>query len=114
MCLALDNLHHGILGEADVASDEPIGEGFHSLTALAPNIDLHHFIKSDAILAPVVELGGAGGGMRRHLACLLECAAVLEVGCDAGSAEGVVADPGCIATHHGVQLGMGMAVRCAT
>src|SRR5215831_7972439 len=42
---------------------------------LPPNIDLHHFIERDAILAAVVELRGAGGGMRRHLARLLKCAA---------------------------------------
>ena len=30
------------------------------------------------VLAPIVELGGAGGGMRRHLACPFQCALVLE------------------------------------
>jgi hypothetical protein len=44
---------------------------------LPPNIDLHHFIKGDAVLAAVVELRGAGGGMGRHLARLLERAAGL-------------------------------------
>src|SRR6516162_1226886 len=56
-----------------------------------PNIDLHDFIERDAILTPVVELRGAGRGMRRHLARLLQRAAVLEIGGDAGAAEGVVA-----------------------
>ena len=46
------------------------------------------------VLAPIVELGGAGGGMRRHLTGLLQRAAVLQVGGDAGAAEGVVADFG--------------------
>src|SRR5262249_6909881 len=68
---------------------------------LPPNIDLHHFIERDAVLAPVVELGGAGGGMRRHLARLLERAAVLQVSGDAGAAEGVVADLRCDAGRLG-------------
>src|SRR5262249_45528952 len=34
---------------------------------LPPNIDLHHFIERDAVLASVVELSGAGRRMRRHL-----------------------------------------------
>ena len=59
---------------------------------LPPNIDLHDFIKRDAVLAPIVELGGAGRRMRRHLAGFLECAAVLEVGGDPRAAESVVAD----------------------
>ena len=58
------------------------------------NIDLRDLVERDAVLAPVVELGGVGGGMRRHLACLLERATVLEVGGDAGAAEGVVAHLG--------------------
>src|SRR5215470_11950981 len=62
-----------------------------SCDELPPNIDLHHFIERDAVLAAIVELGGAGRGMRRHLAGLLERAAVLEVGRDARAAEGVVA-----------------------
>ena len=44
-----------------------------------------------AILAPIIELGGAGGGMHGHLARLLERAAVLEVGGDPGAAESVIA-----------------------
>src|SRR5215475_6264195 len=58
------------------------------------NIDLHHLIKCDAVLAPIIELRGARGGVCRHLARLLERAAVLEVGRDAGAAEGVVANLG--------------------
>jgi putative tryptophan/tyrosine transport system substrate-binding protein len=46
-----------------------------------------------ALLAPVVQLGGAGGGMRRHLARLPKRPAFLEVGGDARAAEGVVATP---------------------
>src|SRR5262245_10122665 len=34
------------------------------------HIDLHHFVEDDVVLAPIVELGGAGRGMRRHLARL--------------------------------------------
>jgi hypothetical protein len=44
---------------------------------------------SVTVLAPVVELGRAGGGMRRYLG-LLQRAAVPELGGDAGAAEGVV------------------------
>jgi hypothetical protein len=54
---------------------------------LPPNIDLHHFIKRDAVFAPIVELCGAGGSLCRHLSGLLESAAVLEIGGDAGAAE---------------------------
>src|SRR5262249_29513535 len=57
---------------------------------LAPNIDLHDLIERDATLAPVVELGGEGGGMGRHLTGLFERAAVFEVGGDARAAVGVV------------------------
>jgi len=35
---------------------------------LPPNIDLHDLVERDAVLAPVIKLRGAGGGMRRHLA----------------------------------------------
>jgi hypothetical protein len=50
---------------------------------------------------------------RRTHSCMSR-ATVLEVAGDVRAPEGVVADSGCIATHYGVQLGMGMAVRCAT
>ena len=50
--------------------------------------------RGDPVLAPVVELGGAGGGMRRHLARLFQRAPILELGRDARAAEGVVADCG--------------------
>src|SRR5262245_4415809 len=69
--------------------------------ALPPNIDLHDLIERDAVLAPIVELGGARGGMRRHLARLLERSSVLEVGRDASTAEGVVADLRCNAGRPG-------------
>src|SRR5262245_27088829 len=62
---------------------------------LPPNIDLHDFIEGDAVLAPIVELRGAGRRMRRHLAGLLQRATVLEVGRNARAAEGVVADLRC-------------------
>src|SRR5262245_47473441 len=62
------------------------GEPGHVQGSSSANIDLHHFIERDAIIAAVVELRGAGGGMRRHLAGLLERTAVLEVGCDASTA----------------------------
>ena len=45
---------------------------------LPPDIDLHCLIKGDAVLTPVVELGGAGGGVCRHLTCFFQRAAVLE------------------------------------
>jgi len=63
--------------------------------SLPPNIDLHDLVERDAVLAPIVELGRAGGGMCRHLARLLQRAAILEVGGDASAAEGVVADLRC-------------------
>src|SRR5262252_8285231 len=53
---------------------------------LPPNIDLHHFIRGDAVIALVVELGGAGRCMCRHLARLPECPTVFEVSRDAGTA----------------------------
>ena len=74
------------LKESGISEDRGVGAG------LAPNIDLHDFIKRDATLAPVIELRGAGRPMRRHPAGLLEGAAVLKVGRDARAAEGVVAD----------------------
>ena len=42
------------------------------MRSLPANIDLHHLIERDAVLAAIVELGRAGGGMRCHLARLLE------------------------------------------
>jgi len=60
----------------------------------SPDIDLHDLIEGDAILAPVVQLGGAGGGVCRHLPRLLQRAAVLEVGGDAGGSKRVAADGG--------------------
>jgi len=42
--------------------------------------------RADPILAPIVELGGAGGGMGCHLACLLQRASVLKIGSDARAA----------------------------
>jgi hypothetical protein len=45
------------------------------------------FIKRDAVLAPIIKLGGAGRRMRRHLARL-------------GTEEGVVADLRCDAGLH--------------
>jgi hypothetical protein len=48
--------------------------------------------RSDLIVAPVVEPGGAGGFMAGHLLGDLELAAVLQIGGDAGGAEAVGAD----------------------
>src|SRR5262245_21055392 len=45
----------------------------------------------DAVIAPIIELRGAGRRMGRHLARFLERAAVLEVGRDPGTPEGAVA-----------------------
>src|SRR5215472_6766545 len=61
---------------------------------LPPNVYLHDVVERDAILAPVVELRGSRRRMCRHLPGLLQRAAVLEVGGDAGAAERVVADFG--------------------
>src|SRR5262245_12143108 len=68
---------------------------------LPRNIDLHDLIERDAILAAVIELGGARGGLRRHLTGLLQRATVLEVGRNASAAEGVVADLRCDAGRPG-------------
>src|SRR5262245_27691957 len=68
---------------------------------LPANIDLHDLVERDAVLAPIVELGGAGRRMRRHLTRLLERAAILEVGRNASAAEGVVADLRCDAGRLG-------------
>ena len=66
------------------ASDQRLGgRSCCRRVELPPNIDLHHLIERDAILAPIVERGRAGGGMRRQLPRLLQRAAVLEVGGDA-------------------------------
>ena len=61
---------------------------------LPANIDLHDLIERDSVLAPIVELGGACGGMRRHLPRFLQRAPVVQVGRDAGAAEGMVAHLG--------------------
>src|SRR5262249_53226680 len=53
---------------------------------LPANIDLHHFIERDAIIAAVVALRGGGGARRRHRAGFREGPAFLEVGCDASPA----------------------------
>src|SRR5262245_10115060 len=68
---------------------------------LPANIDLHHLIERDAVLAPIVELRGARGGMGRHLARLLQRAAILEISRDTCAAEGVVADFRCDAGRPG-------------
>src|SRR5262249_26996857 len=59
----------------------------------------------DAVLAPIVKLCGPGGGMGRHLARLLQSAAVLQVGGDAGARKvwlhtSVVMLPPCPPLHH--------------
>ena len=51
-------------------------------------------IEADLVAAPVIELGGAGRGVVGDHRRLLQRAAVLEVGRDAGGAKGVIADPG--------------------
>ena len=60
--------------------------------AATPEYRSSHLVERHAVLAPIVELGGAGGGMRRHLARLLESSAVLEVGRDPRASKRVVAN----------------------
>src|SRR4051812_8572131 len=52
------------------------------------------FIEADFIAAAVVEVGGGGGGGGGGHRRFFERAAALEIGCDAGGPEGVIADPG--------------------
>ncbi len=58
------------------------------------NGDPFHLVQRNLILPPVVELGGPWGLVVGDVLRRLERAAVLQVGGDAGGAEGVVADPG--------------------
>jgi hypothetical protein len=58
------------------------------------NEDALDFIEADLIIAPVIELGGAGRGVVGDHRRLLERATILQVGRDAGGPEGVIADPG--------------------
>src|SRR4051812_19188346 len=68
--------------------------------------------EGEAVVAAVVELGGAGAGVVGHGGGVLQRAAVLEVGGDAGGAEAVVADRGGdaggggAAADHGVGVGL--------
>ena len=58
------------------------------------NGDPFHFVQRNLLLPPVVELGGPWGLVVGDVLGRLERAAVLQVGGDAGGAEGMVADPG--------------------
>ena len=67
-------------------------------------------IEADVVGAPIVEPGGPGVGMVGHLARLFQRAAIFEVGSDAGTPKGMVADrrgdAGALgpAAHHGMGL----------
>jgi hypothetical protein len=50
-----------------------------SLAEPTRNIEFRDLVGGNAVLAPVVELGSCGRGMRRHLTRLLERTAVLEI-----------------------------------
>ena len=52
-----------------------------------------HLVEAEFVLPTVVELGGAGRDVVGHGCRLLQRAAVLQVGRDARSPEGVIADP---------------------
>jgi hypothetical protein len=71
------------------------------------------FIQADLIGAPIVELGGAGGGVVGHRGRVLQGASVFEVCRDTGRSEGVITDlggdagGGGAAADHGVGVGLG-------
>src|SRR5829696_4569951 len=67
--------------------------------------------KADLVAAPVVKLGRAGRGVIGDHGGLLQCAAVLQVGRDAGGPEGVIADPGPEARRPRPALDHGVGVR---
>ena len=58
------------------------------------NGDSRYFVQRDLLLAAVVEHGGAGKLVVGDVLRRFQGAVVLEVGGDAGGAEGVVADAG--------------------
>src|SRR5229473_2300977 len=58
------------------------------------NRNLLHLVERDFVGAPVVELGGARRGVVGERPGVLKSALVLEIGGDAGRAEGVIADLG--------------------
>ena len=58
------------------------------------NPDLLHLVERDFVRAPVVEPGGARGGVVGERLRVFEGALVLQIGGDAGRPEGVVAYPG--------------------
>jgi hypothetical protein len=59
---------------------------------LSSNSDLLDFIERDLIVRAVVELGGAGTLVRSHRLCVFERATAVQVGCDPGCPESMVAN----------------------
>ena len=77
-----------------------------------------HVINTHFVVLPLVDLGRARTRMVLHLRCAFEHAAVLQVCCDAGCPEGVVADPRANPRRHGAaahhRVGVGLRQRsCA-
>ena len=60
---------------------------------MASDLDSFKLIECRLIVAPVVELGGAGGGMGGHGGGFFEDTAIFEIVGDAGCSEAVIADP---------------------
>ena len=56
------------------------------------NSNLLDFIERDLVVCAVVELGGTRALVGGHGLSVLERAAIVEIGGDAGGAEGVIAD----------------------
>jgi hypothetical protein len=67
---------------------------FAQTASSALNPDPLHLVQADVVLPPIVELGRARAGVVGHGRGILQRAAVLQVGGDAGGPEGVIADPG--------------------
>ena len=51
-----------------------------------------HLIQADLVPAPVIQLGGASGGMAGHRSRILQGSLVFQVGCDPRGAKRVIAN----------------------
>jgi hypothetical protein len=89
-------------------------------TGLAPNNpvdrversdrDSLDLIEADLVAPAVIELRRARTGVVGHGCCVFECAAILQVGGDAGGAEGVVANLRRYAGRRGAALDHGIGI----
>jgi hypothetical protein len=81
----------GLLGGRGHCTLRRFRSGCHFIDADHEGV-LDGSLLGEALLRPVVKLGCAWALMRRHLLRVLECAAVREIGGDAGGAECVTTD----------------------